>query len=42
MLRTEPWQATTDTKYEELVKPLPAKGSKKAYKNISNMAPPPI
>ncbi|OLQ03658.1 Gastrulation defective protein 1-like [Symbiodinium microadriaticum] len=30
--------ATTDTKYEELVKPLPAKGSKKAYKNISNMA----
>ena len=34
----ETLQATTGTKSEELVKPLPAKGSKKAYKNISNMA----
>ena len=34
----ETLQATTGTKSEELVKLLPAKGSKKAYKNISNMA----
>ena len=35
-LRTQP--ATTGTKFQELVKPLPANGSNKAYKNISKMA----